>query len=255
LTELAALLPPLDCAPCPVCGRASALYDVVDFSRSCEEVRQRYLPLTGVPVYYNRCGACGHCFAPAFRAWSSADFARHVYNEGYAGVDPDYAEVRPANLADLVHGSFGAERARVRHLDYGAGNGELSRRLRARGWTSDCWDPYGNAGAAVPQGRYQLVTAFEVFEHAPDPATMLPVLKGLLEDDGMLLLSTLLSDGEIHERGRLTWWYAAPRNGHVSLFSRASLARLATAFGLRVESLNSNLHLMYERPPRWAMSP
>jgi hypothetical protein len=41
-----------------------------------------------------------------------------------------------------------------------------------------------------------------------------------------VLFSTLLSDGEIVRGRPLRWWYAAPRNGHISLFSAQSL-RLA----------------------------
>jgi hypothetical protein len=34
------------------------------------------------------------------------------------------------------------------------------------------------------------------------------------------MFSTLLSDGNIKLGQKLTWWYASPRNGHISLFSR-----------------------------------
>ena len=33
---------------------------MVDFHKSCEDRRGLDLPLSGVPIYYRRCAACGH---------------------------------------------------------------------------------------------------------------------------------------------------------------------------------------------------
>ncbi len=86
---------------CPVCDGRSRPHDVVDFNRSCEESRGKYLPLSGEPIYYARCQDCGFCFAPEMLRWPLETFARKVYNEGYAEIDPDYltAELWP-NLGD-----------------------------------------------------------------------------------------------------------------------------------------------------------
>ncbi len=74
---------------CPICRGRAVPHDVVDFNKSCEEVRGKFLPLSGEPIYYNLCHACGFCFAPSMYHWSSGMFSEKVYNADYATVDPD----------------------------------------------------------------------------------------------------------------------------------------------------------------------
>ena len=69
-------------------------------------------------------------------------------------------------------------------------------------------------------------------------------MNSLLAENGLILFSTLLQPADIDQQG-LNWWYAGPRNGHVSLFSRASLGRLVDPFGLKLGSFNDNLHVLY----------
>ena len=53
----------------------------------------------------------------------------------------------------------------------------------------------------------------------------------MLTDTGIILISTLLQPGDIDSQG-LAWWYAAPRNAHVSLYSSASLRNARSRGGL-----------------------
>lgn len=244
-------LPPS--SPCPVCGGASTLLDVVDFNKSCEESGGVFLPLSGVPVYYARCGDCGFCHAPELWRWPVEEFARRIYNADYLLVDPHYLEARPrAGAADLV-AMFGEPAKTIRHLDYGGGHGLLSRLLNEAGWTSLSHDPLiDNALDLAGAGRFELITAYEVFEHVPDVDRLMADLCSLLAPGGMVLFSTMLSDGHIAPRQRLTWWYAAPRNGHISLYSRTSLQVLAAKNGLTLGSFSDNFHVFFTSVPPWA---
>lgn len=238
---------------CPTCGSAARLFDVVDFNKSCEEARGRFLPLSGAPVYYARCDACGFCYAPEFSKWSRDDFARHIYNDHYADIDPDYDGARPAAHANLLRNIFGQQAGAIRHLDYGGGLGLLSRLLRETGWNSASYDPFVDTSASIESlGRFDFITAFEVFEHVVDPNALMRDLKALLAPGGIVMLSTGLSDGKIVPGQRLTWWYASPRNGHISLFSGTSLAALARNFGLNVCSSSDSLHFLLSTVPQWA---
>ena len=239
--------------PCPVCDATCALLDVVDFNKSCEEARGKFLRLAGVPIYYARCGSCAFCFAPAMHGWTLEEFEQRVYNDQYALVDPDYLKVRPqANAANLV-AMLGEQAHNVRHLDYGGGNGLLADILRRANWRSTSYDPFVDRDVTVDQlGKFDLVTAFEVFEHVPDVRRLMSDLRTLLAPDGIVLFSTLLSDGKILPEKRIDWWYASPRNGHISLFSRKSLGILAQAHGFRFGSFSAGFHAFHTRVPPWA---
>ena len=238
---------------CPVCRAGCSLLDVVDFNKSCEELRGLVLPRADVPVRYLLCSGCGFCFAPDICAWPPEEFERKIYNDSYVEVDPDYVEARPRINLSVMQTLFRSPGPSVRHLDYGGGNGLLSRLLGEAGWNSVSYDPLSDRSTdPAPLGRFELISAFEVFEHVPDVQELMRNLRSLLVEDGLLVFSTQTSDGEIHPQRPLSWWYASPRNGHISLFSRASLGILAEQNGFRHGSLNSGLHLFFKSIPSWA---
>lgn len=239
--------------PCPICAGAATAFDVVDFNKSCVEGSGTFLPLCGVPIYYFLCQQCGFCFAPEMHRWKSEEFAKKVYNDEYVMVDPDWIETRPRGNAQHLAKIFGAASAEIRHLDYGGGLGLLSDLLQGEGWQSTSYDPYVDVDIGIHDfGKFDLITSFEVFEHVPDATRLIGDLASLLDDDGMIYFSTLLSDGQIVPGQRLAWWYAAPRNGHISLYTQKSLAVLGAREGLQFGSFTPNLHAFWRRVPSWA---
>lgn len=238
---------------CPVCGGACALLDVVDFNKSCLESPGQFPARAGIPVYYALCGSCGFCFAPEFAAWTPEEFREKIYNAGYDLADPDHLEVRPrANAGNLI-ALFGKQAGLIKHLDYGGGSGMLARLLRESGWQSVSHDPLMDRNVNLEQlGSFDLITAFEVFEHVSDVGALMTNLRSLLAPNGLVLFSTLLSDGNIHPGQRINWWYASPRNGHISLFSRKSLAVLARKNGFNFLSLSQGFHIFFTHVPHWA---
>ncbi|WP_423201827.1 methyltransferase domain-containing protein [Edaphobacter modestus] len=50
----------------------------------------------------------------------------------------------------------------------------------------------------------------------------------------------------------LNWWYASPRNGHVSLYTTPSLAHLFKHHGMKVASFSERLHIAYAQVPTFA---
>jgi 2-polyprenyl-6-hydroxyphenyl methylase/3-demethylubiquinone-9 3-methyltransferase len=139
----------------------------------------------------------------------------------------------------------------LRILDYGGGSGETARELKKRGFTNVItYDPFAIGFAARPLGLFDLVVCFEVLEHTHQPKGTLDEILSHLQHPGLVLISTLLQPPNIAQLG-LAWWYAAPRNGHVSLFTAKSLAILVNTAGFKVKSLNSGLHLLYRELPPW----
>lgn len=238
---------------CPACSGSCKLLDVVDFNKSCEELRGHYLALSGVPIYYYICGVCGFCLAPEFSRWSLEQFEREIYNDSYSLIDPDYLNERPINNAKVLLSLFHEQKSQIRHLDYGGGNGLLSKQLREQEWNSASYDPFVDRDLNMSHlGRFNLVTAFEVFEHVPDVRRLMSDLLLLLDPKGVILFSTLLSNNHIKAGERITWWYASPRNGHISLFSRDSLCHLAARANLNFASFSEGFHALWKTVPSWA---
>jgi len=221
---------------------------IMDFDQSCSPMPHP----SGAKFAYCLC-ACGFCFCPEIAAWSPEQFEAHIYNHDYALVDPDYLLARPRANAEFLAQLFGIYGKRIRHLDYGGGEGSLAHRLKGRAWKSTSYDPFVNKGVSPESlGKFDLITAFEVFEHVPDPQVLMKSLAELLRPNGVILFSTLLSDGQIHQGQKLDWWYAAPRNGHISLYSRNSLYLLAQQHGFSLASRDAGLHIMHTTLPDWA---
>lgn len=243
----------LELKPCPVCGTPGAAFDVVDFNKSCEEHRGVFLPLSGEAVYYHLCGSCGHLFGPQFSDWTEQQFLEKIYNDDYGLVDPDYEITRPESNAEFLLKHFDDDSGHIRHLDYGGGNGYLSEILVESGWDSTSYDPFPANDTRISElGRFNFITAFEVFEHVPDPLELMHNLLGLMDDSCMVMFSTLLSDGFIQRGQRINWWYCSPRNGHISIFSKRSLETLCKRHDVRLVSFGPGTHAFVNKTPSWA---
>ena len=239
---------------CQICGSQSRIFDVVDFNKSCEEVKGKYLELCGLPIYYYQCTNCKFTFSPEIQNWSRSEFLEKIYNEAYVQVDPDYYEARPHANYVVINNIFGSRKFSITHIDYGGGNGKFSALLRTAHWNSTSYDPLIDSEIKVQTiGKFDFITAFEVFEHVPRTEKLMFDLVTLAAPQCLILFSTLLIDENIAENQRLTWWYASPRNGHISLFSRMSLKILAQRFRFEFFSFSDGLHCFHRDLPQWAL--
>lgn len=220
-------------AVCKVCGDMAPLHGVVDFNRCCEIGRKRFLPLAGVPVWYHRCQNCEFLFTTQFDHWTPENWRSAVYNDGYAAVDPDGADGTRARINAEVVMPYQFTRL----LDYGGGDGAFARDMRRGGRDAISWEPF--RGEVRPEGDFDFVTAFEVMEHSPTPHETVREMMGCLRAGGVAIFSTMLMDGL--EPFATDHWYIAPRNGHVSLHTSRSLARLFWP-EWNVVSLSSGYH-------------
>ena len=220
-------------APCKICDGESSPFDIVDFNKSCVQGQYAF-GLKAIPVIYRMCKQCQFIFTDFGDAFCGNEWATHVYNDDYVKVDPEYLHARPCrNAREIITLLAGRQETTV-GLDYGGGNGTTADLLRANGWAFDCHDPYGRTELSPERlGHYNFCSAMEVFEHTPDPVASLDtMLKMATPGKLLILIGTGTHDGYVSKETRLSWWYAAPRNGHVSLYSRKSLRMLAERFGL-----------------------
>jgi SAM-dependent methyltransferase len=213
---------------CKICGSAAWEFDLVDFLKTVDERNIYPFGFSGVVVTYFRCESCEFMFTDFCDDWSANEFAAFIYNEDYAKVDPDYLGKRPLAMATQMAAALEPAK-NMRILDYGSGGGHFENRMRTLGFGKlESYDPFSHPQR--PQGKFDIITAFEVLEHAPDPHKVLLDMTGLLAEGGLILCTTALQPEGI-EQIRGNWPYAAPRNGHISLFSSTAMLRLAGRHG------------------------
>jgi len=138
----------------------------------------------------------------------------------------------------------------ARFMDFGGGPGVFVRMMRDRGFDFYLFDKYCEnmfargfeADLSIPE-QYELITAFEVFEHFVAP---LDDIERLLRYSGSILFSTLLLPADNPGPGE--WWYYALEHGqHVSIYTYKALTTIAKRFDLHLLSNGSSFHLLTKK--------
>lgn len=234
--------PPTRCSACDAVS-PPPLGDK-DFAYSCNDHFEgaAQFPRADAPVRYHRCGSCNFTFTAALDGWSPQDFKAHIYNADYVRADPVFVDIRPTRNSKMVAALWNRALQDTVVLDFGGGDGAFARGLQAMGHRCHTLDPFHGEDTPELLGSYNLITCFEVIEHVPhgDLDAWLTTLLSHLSPHGTVLLSTELLDAEM----ALSNWYIAPRNGHISLHTSASLQALAGRHGLSVHSINHEMHLL-----------
>lgn len=136
-------------------------------------------------------------------------------------------------------------------LDYGAGYGIFVRRMRDLGFNFSWNDKYCQnlfakrfIGDVSGQTKYELLTAFEVFEHLVNPREELEKILSL--SDNILFSTDLIPRNNPKPRD---WWYYFPLHGqHISFYTIKTLKLLAESYSLHLTTDGKNIHLLTKRP-------
>ena len=193
-------------------------------------------------VQYYSCNQCG------FIQTETPYWLAEAYSSAISRSDIGLIgrNIKLANFCSAViplfydrHGMF---------LDYGGGNGMFVRMMRDKGFDFRWMDRYSKnqfaeGFEASAEQEYTLVTAFEVFEHLPQP---LEVIDDMLSYSDTIVFSTrLLPHWKITSNN---WWYFTPDTGqHVSLYSKEALLVIAKKFNVRLSSNGVSLHILSSR--------
>jgi SAM-dependent methyltransferase len=161
------------------------------------------------------------------------------------------AKIKKGRLQSLVTPLLSQGRG-TKILDYGCGSGEFvysaSELVDATVVGFDLFPPTNsNKGNVVfldseesikPQGPYQLIFAFQVIEHMPNPRLLINFLYSQLDSGGTLVIETPSSSGILFSSLIRKYWggWHAPR--HFLIFDKKSLIGLSTRVGFEVESFH-----------------
>ena len=207
-------------------------------------------------VGYFQCSTCGFAFT------DNAYWLDEAYKDAISDLDVGYA-TRNIYLVELTAMIIKiCYKTPNKYMDYGGGYGLFVRLMRDRGFNFFRQDRYcKNIFAnhfdheSLVNEKLELATAFEVFEHLPEP---LAELELMLAQAKSVLFST-----EILPTNHLTnvkeWWYFMPETGqHLSFYSIESLKSIAKKYQLNLYSNGKNLHLLTSKKfilnPIWWIS-
>lgn len=147
-------------------------------------------------------------------------------------------------VSSIINSLFDAD---AKFVDYGGGYGLFVRMMRDRGYEFFRQDIYCENLFAkhfdiidLPgETKFELLTAFEVFEHLENPYEEIEKMLHLSDN---ILFSTELQPENSEDLK--DWWYFTPETGqHISLYSPKSLQVIAKRYKLHLLSYK-NLHLL-----------
>ena len=221
---------------CQICGGRPRTVFLKDRNVSCGdyfEGRRIYDANLG-EIALLECVECGFGYFDEMHGWPEERFRNEIYNGDYHLCDAPFREERPKKLAAWLARNL----CPCYLVDFGGGQGRLAELLVERGFRTYSYDPYYSA-KRLPLDAADVVTAFEVVEHVPDQWKLFCSLRTLCRPDGIILFSTLIKSKHLIN----DWWYASPRNGHVSFHTTDSLKRMMAECGLASISLSHEIHV------------
>lgn len=211
-------------------------------SKSTQLFSQKTHVLNKYPIHYYQCSEC-QFIQTEEPFWLSEAYESAITSLDLGLVNRNFTFSKI--VASLIASFFDRKKE---YLDYGGGYGMLVRIMRDRGFHFYRYDTYCENIFAknfddtdTQSSTYELLTAFEVFEHLMDPVSELEKMLSL--SDSIFFSTELQPTSSIHSSE--DWWYFTPETGqHIALYSAKSLELLAHKFGCNFYTNNRNLHLI-----------
>lgn len=212
---------------CKICKAPSS----VQFTR---QVMGKY------PVQYHLCNAC------SFMQTDTPFWLEEAYSAAITSLDIGLLDRNIWLRDELVRVIDACFPYANTFLDYAGGYGVFVRLMRDKGFNFYRQDPFCENifaknfdSADAGHSKFDVVTAFEVFEHFADP---LPEIEKILALSNTLVFSTTLQPANAADLN--TWWYIAEETGqHVAFYTEKSLESIAKRFNKNFYTNKNNLHI------------
>jgi hypothetical protein len=195
-------------------------------------------------VQYYKCGNC------KFIQTERTFWLEEAYHSAITSLDIGYA-TRNVMFSEIVSSiiKFLFDK-KSRFLDFGGGYGLFVRLMRDRGFDyyrqdlfcENIFSTFFDLGDVIrPETKFELLTAFEVFEHLDDPLSEIQTMLGF--SDSILFSTELQPHNDLSNAS--DWWYFVPETGqHVALYNIDTLRFIARKLNLNLYSDYGNLHLL-----------
>ncbi len=218
---------------CPICnGPTKAIF--------------RAQVLKSFEVEYLQCETC------EFIQTEEPYWLPEAYSTAIASMDVGLVQrniLLCATVEDIIYQNF--DKSGI-FLDYAGGYGLFVRLMRDKGinfyrqdiYCENIFAKYFDLIDLLDAQKFELVTAFEVFEHLRRP---LDEIESIFQFSDSILFSTEIQPSKIISSVD-DWWYFVPETGqHISLYSKKSLEHLSKKFSCNLYSNGSTLHLLTKR--------
>lgn len=216
---------------CKICNSSSVKFDSA-------RILLRY------DIDYFKCSNCN------FIQTEEPYWLEEAYSEAIAGSDVGLLQrnITLSKVSSSIILNYYNHDAKF--LDYGAGYGVFVRLMRDLGFDFYWDDKYcknifakGLAAKEQENKSYELVTAFEVFEHLINP---IDEIEQILKFSKNILFSTELLPASNPKPNE--WWYYSLKDGqHVSIYTSEALSVIAGKFNLNLYSDGVSLHILTEK--------
>jgi len=194
-------------------------------------------------VEYFRCDNCEYLFTEN-PYWLDEAYERtiNISDTGIILRNQHFTKL----LSPVIYLLFDKEK---KYVDYAGGYGLFTRMMRDVGFNFYWHDPYCenlfSAGFEINiknENHFELISAFEVFEHLIDPVDE---IKKMLQLSNTIIFSTEILPKSVPKPD--DWWYYAFEHGqHISFYSLQTLNFLAKKFGLNLYA-SADLFIMTKR--------
>jgi hypothetical protein len=201
---------------------------------ACGLVLQKY------DVGFFRCRNCGFIQTEE-PFWLAESYASAINRTdvGYVGRNVAYSKMVKAVICAMFN-------PQASFVDFGGGYGMLVRLMRDSGfdfrWQDKHCDNLFAQGFEVLEDSntgFELLTAFEVFEHLVDPLGGVEEMLGFADS---IMFSTELVPDPVPALDE--WFYYGLDHGqHVAFYTRGALKEIGRRFNLNVVSYGSYMHL------------
>lgn len=190
-------------------------------------------------IKYFKCSVCGFIQTEE-PYWLSEAYSDAINHSDIGLLKRNSDLVSPT--ANVISKYFDKSK---KFIDYGAGYGVFVRMMRDKGfdfyWQDKfCENFYAKDFICEENFKYELLTAYEVFEHLPEPVKE---LETMLKYSDNILFSTYLIP-ENYPKPDEWWYYATDHGQHVSLYSKKSLETLAKKFDKNFYTNGKNIHII-----------
>ena len=216
-----------------------------------------------------RCTECGQLVTQCGEAlyWKSMEeFDDPKGTIPYERSDVKRLVRRTNKIVSKIESLLGKDRREIHLLDVGCSSGAFISVANDLGVNAEGVEPAAgpartarDAGLRVhqgfleeirlPEGSFDVVTAFEVIEHVKNPTGLVQECHRILRTGGLMVFRTANTDSWTarYMKGRWEYFHMSKHGGHICFYNPTSMDKLAKRSGFIVESIRTYGVRFYEK--------